>query len=59
MEAYREIADVLTAARMENAELELKLRIDPASRHEMRMRVNDAGTQAGFSRIRSTFGDVE
>jgi len=59
VDSYREIADVLTAARIGNAELELQLRIDPASRHEMRMRVNDAGTQAGFSRIRSTLGDVE
>lgn len=57
--SYEEIRDMLTTARTGNAELELQLIIDPSSRHEMRMRVNDAGTQAGFSRIRSTFGDVD
>lgn len=57
--SYEEIRDILTAARTGNAELELQLKIDPDSRHEMRMRVNDAGTQAGFSRIRSIYGEVD
>ncbi len=58
-ESYEEIRDILTASRSGNAELELQLRIDPDSRHELRMRVNDAGTQVGFSRIRSVFGEVD
>ncbi len=58
-ESYQEIADVLSSIRNTDAELELQIRIDPASRHEMRMRVNDAGTQAGFTRIRSVTGAVE
>jgi len=50
---------MLTAARKGNEDMELHIRIDPASRHEMRIRVNDAGTRAGFTRIRSSIGTVE
>ena len=57
-ETYEEIRDILEAVRSDTAERELQIRIDPDSRHEMRIRVNDAGAQAGFSRIRSVFGAV-
>ena len=57
-ESFEEIRVMLEAARRENAELELQIRIDPESRHEMRIRVNDAGAQAGFTRIRSVSGAV-
>ncbi|MCH2200607.1 MAG: protein kinase [Fuerstiella sp.] len=58
-QTYEEILDRLEVARREDADLELQLRVDPDSRHEMRIRVNDAGAQAGFSRIRTVFGTVE
>ena len=58
-ETYDQILQGLEAARRENAEPELQLRIDPESRHEMRVRVNDAAAQVGFTRIRSVFGTVE
>ena len=58
-ETYHEILHGLEAARERNPELELQLRIDPKSRYEMRIRVNDAAVQAGFIRIRSVHGSVE
>lgn len=54
-----ELTNMLTAAREGNEDMELHIRIDPASHHEMRIRVNDAGTRAGFTRIRSSIGPVE
>ncbi|MCH2210496.1 MAG: protein kinase [Fuerstiella sp.] len=58
-QTYEDILGRLETAHREDADLDLQLRIDPDSRHEMRIRVNDAGTQAGFSRIRTVFGTVE
>jgi serine/threonine protein kinase len=57
-ESFEEIRGMLEAARKENSELELQIRIDPDSRHEMRIRVHDAGAQAGFTRVRSVSGAV-
>ncbi len=53
-----EITEILTALRSAREEVELQILIDPESRHEMRIRVNDGATQAGFHRIRSAFGAV-
>ncbi len=58
-ETLEEVTEMLTAARLGNEDLELHIRIDPDSRHEMRIRVNDAGTLAGFSRIRSSLETVD
>jgi len=57
-ETLDEIKEILTSLRSGREEVELQVLIDRESRHEMRIRVNDGATQAGFHRIRSAFGDV-
>jgi len=57
-ESLEEIKDILTALRSGREEVELQILIDRDSRFEMRIRVNDGATQAGFHRIRSPYGDV-
>ncbi len=57
-ESLDEITDILTTLRSGREEVELQILIDRDSRHEMRIRVNDGATQAGFHRIRSAFGEV-
>ena len=50
---YQEILDLLTAEKNSASGVtDLELELDPESIHEMRIMVIDAGTQAGFTRVR-------
>ena len=51
---YQEILDLLTAEKNSASGVtDLELELDPESIHEMRIMVIDAGTQAGFTRVRN------
>jgi hypothetical protein len=51
---YQEILELLTAEKNSASGItDLDLELDPDSIHEMRIMVIDAGTQAGFTRVRN------
>ena len=51
---YQEILDLLTAEKNSASGVtDLELELDPESIHEVRIMVIDAGTQAGFTRVRN------